>query len=63
MPETTIAPPKDAESYALEGEEDETEVRFCVWRSPPNHLIPCPLLCFENVGDQADEAASSGDGT
>ena len=27
MSETTTAPPKDAESYLLEGEEDETEVR------------------------------------
>jgi len=28
MSETAAAPPKDAESYLLEGEEDETEVRF-----------------------------------
>lgn len=28
MSETVAAPPKDAESYLLEGEEDETEVRF-----------------------------------
>ena len=28
MSETAAAPPKDAESYLLEGEEDETEVRL-----------------------------------
>jgi len=28
MSETSAAPTKDAESYLLEGEEDESEVRF-----------------------------------
>lgn len=39
MSETATAPPKDTESYLLEGEEDETEVRlFVLWWSCFNRL-------------------------
>jgi hypothetical protein len=63
MSETAAAPPKDAESYLLEGEEDETEVRFSFAVESFELPKPWALVALANAGDQADEAASGRDGT
>ena len=43
---TSIPPPKDAESYLLEGEEDETEVRLLRVAKPSYSSNPTLFALF-----------------